>query len=233
MAGIATWGPEDQKEEQKQYESDKIESIYAALIKAQSKFSKISKNKENTYHKSKYADLSDCIESVREILFENDLGVVQTMRSNARGITCLHTRLIHLSGQWIESVIPLTPVKSDPQSLGGYITYMRRYTLNAIIMTASSDDDDDGEGSMDRDGKSNSYKSKKAIPLKIDGIAEIKALMGNDTNIQSKIVKEYGLKNINDLSKEKHQEVKDRVIKYKKALNTKKQEINNQMEGSL
>jgi ERF superfamily len=65
----------------------------------------------------------------------------------------LVTTLSHLSGEYIKSVLPLNPVKNDPQSMGAAITYARRYALAAIAGVCPSDDD--AESAMNRNGTHN------------------------------------------------------------------------------
>lgn len=61
----------------------------------------------------------------------------------------VRTRLIHSSGQWIESdlSIPVSMGKNSAQSIGIATTYARRYSLMAIAGVAP--DEDDGESLTD------------------------------------------------------------------------------------
>lgn len=52
-------------------------------------------------------------------------------------------RLLHSSGQWIESSLAL-PATSDPKALAANLTYSRRYLFVALVGVAG-DDDLDGE----------------------------------------------------------------------------------------
>jgi hypothetical protein len=54
----------------------------------------------------------------------------------------LTTSLIHKSGQWIESEMPLHLPKQDPQGQGSAVTYARRYAYMAILGLVADDDDD-------------------------------------------------------------------------------------------
>ena len=51
------------------------------------------------------------------------------------------TRLMHVSGQWLENEFTLPMVKSDPQAAGSAITYARRYALQALFGIPAVDDD--------------------------------------------------------------------------------------------
>jgi len=51
------------------------------------------------------------------------------------------TRLMHTSGQWIESTLWLPVGKADAQGVGAAITYARRYALQSILGVPAADDD--------------------------------------------------------------------------------------------
>lgn len=123
-------------------QSEKIDLLVKALIKAKSEFSKVEKQRENPFYKSKYADLGTIDEAVTPALHKNGLAVIQTTAIS--GIQpVLVTTLAHESGQFITGEYPLNPVKNDPQALGSATTYARRYSLSAML-TVVADDDDDG-----------------------------------------------------------------------------------------
>jgi hypothetical protein len=52
--------------------------------------------------------------------------------------------LCHKSGEHLVSEAVIAPAKNDIQSLGSYITYLKRYTYMSIIGVAVGEDDDDG-----------------------------------------------------------------------------------------
>ena len=69
------------------------------------------------------------------------------------------TTLLHTSGQWIAGAFPLVAVKPDPQAMGSAITYMRRYSLAAMVGVLT--EDDDGEAAMKRDGGGSAGPKRK------------------------------------------------------------------------
>lgn len=123
--------------------SDQINELAAALSKAQGELKNIEKGKINPHLKSKYADIADGLEVIRPVLAKHNLSVIQATDVNPdTGVFTLHTRLMHSSGQWIESTYPLMTGK--PQEQGSAITYARRYSLFSLIGTAGTNEDDDG-----------------------------------------------------------------------------------------
>lgn len=126
-------------------QSEQIDLLAAALVKAQAAMKPASMNKINPHFKSKYADLAAIIESLRKPLSDNGLAFTQTVRlwGDQVDSALLATTLLHTSGQWLRSEYPL-PTNATPQQLGSALTYARRYSLSAITGTAA-DEDDDGD----------------------------------------------------------------------------------------
>jgi hypothetical protein len=52
------------------------------------------------------------------------------------------TRIIHNSGEWIETGPLFLPAGAGPQEHGSAITYARRYSLSAALLVAAEEDDD-------------------------------------------------------------------------------------------
>lgn len=131
-------------------ESRELDKLYTSLAKAQLEMIPAKTTSNNPFFKSKYADLSSIVGASRKVLATNGLSVIQRIiRSGSAGMTLL-TRLCHSSGQWIESSMTVNPPKQDIQSLGSYLTYLRRYTYSAIVGVVTAGEDDDGEIAMGR-----------------------------------------------------------------------------------
>jgi hypothetical protein len=127
---------------------NKSESI-TNLAKSLTAFQKCVKNPANTadnpFYKSKYAPLSDILNLVRPLLSDCGLSVLQSPGGNGDSIS-VTTLLLHDSGEWIESDPVVTKAeKTTAQGAGSAITYLRRYSLSAVL-GISSEDDDDGNG---------------------------------------------------------------------------------------
>ena len=120
--------------------SETINEIAAALSKAQGEMSGAKKGAENPFFKSKYSDLSMVIEAISEPFSKNGLCYVQGAEFDENLIS-VTTRIIHNSGQWIESTTRLPPTKNDAQGYGSAITYAKRYGLQALCGVPSEDDD--------------------------------------------------------------------------------------------
>jgi hypothetical protein len=125
--------------------SDSIKLLATALLKAQGEFTGVLKDKTNPHFKSKYADLQAAISATEEPLRTNGLLVLQTpFGSNATQSAGVTTRLLHVSGEWIEGELELpagTQNRTDAQTFGSAITYARRYSYLGILGIAPEDDD--------------------------------------------------------------------------------------------
>ncbi len=139
--------------------SEQIQELAIAFAKAQGELKPAHKNSDNPYHKSKYADLADIWEPAREVLSKHGLSVSQLPEFiEGRGWVLVNL-LLHSSGQWIASELPLKPAKDDNQGFGATLTYMRRYGIGPLVGIVV-DDDDDGETA---DGRG---KTKNSLPKK-------------------------------------------------------------------
>ena len=128
-------------------ESAELGELFGALAKAQAAMETAGKDSANPFFKSRYADLSSIVKASRKALTSNGLCVVQTVRQ-VDGSQYLVTRLGHSSGQWMESRMEINPPKNDVQTIGSYITYLRRYAYASICGVVAADEDDDAEGAM-------------------------------------------------------------------------------------
>ena len=126
--------------------SEQIDQLATALAAAQAEMRNAKLNKQNPHFKSRYADLAEVRDTVTPALAKNGIAVMHGMDPTERGIDVV-TRLVHKSGQWIESRFPTNFDK--PQAMGSSITYGRRYNLSALTNIAA-DDDDDAETAQNR-----------------------------------------------------------------------------------
>lgn len=126
--------------------STELNELGKALAAAQAEMKNAKLNRVNPHFKSKYADLAEIRDTVTPALSKNGIAVVQGTDATDNGLV-VFTRLIHSSGQWIESRFPIPYDK--PQTMGSGITYGRRYTLSAVCNIAA-DEDDDGNAANEK-----------------------------------------------------------------------------------
>jgi hypothetical protein len=157
-----------------------MKELIAALIKAQSEFSPIKKNKTNPHFKSRYADLDEVLTAVLPALQNNGILLSQSMDIQ-EGIQGLSTMLYHVSGESIASFFKL-PEEGNPQKLGSLITYARRYSICAIL-GVTAEEDDDGNGA--KPGKPKPLMEQSTDLVKRAGLSQegIVLLLKSEFNV--------------------------------------------------
>lgn len=125
--------------------SDSIKTIAPALLAAKKAFKPALKTAENPHFKSKYVDLQSVVDATEDALSLNGLMLLQSPESSGEEkMVSVTSRLIHVSGEWIEGTVTLpsgTPNRYDAQTVGSAITYARRYSYMGILGIAPEDDD--------------------------------------------------------------------------------------------
>ena len=118
-----------------------MKAIATALVKAQKAFGPALKTSTNPHFKSKYADLSACVEAVIESLNDNGIMLMQQCHESESGVI-VETLFIHESGETFSAgKLHVPAAKQDPQGYGSALTYARRYSLMAACGIAPEDDD--------------------------------------------------------------------------------------------
>jgi hypothetical protein len=115
--------------------------VAAALVKAQKAFGPALKSSTNPHFRSRYADLSACVEAVIDALNDNGIALMQRVNPCDDGVV-VETVFIHESGETIHCGQLHVPAgKQDAQGYGSALTYARRYSLMAACGIAPEDDD--------------------------------------------------------------------------------------------
>ena len=115
--------------------------IASAFVKAQKAFGPALKSSTNPHFRSRYADLSACVEAVIDALNANGIALMQKTYECKDGVM-VETLFIHESGEVIEGGLLHVPAsKQDAQGYGSALTYARRFSLLAASGLAPEDDD--------------------------------------------------------------------------------------------
>lgn len=128
--------------------SDQLDKISAAIVKALGSIGGAAKSATNPHFRNTYATLENVVDASRDVLAEHGLAVMQGAGIVDNGKLHLDTRMVHASGQWIESEFTIPLVKMDPQATLAALTYARRGALMAILGMPAVDDD--GESAVGR-----------------------------------------------------------------------------------
>jgi hypothetical protein len=158
--------------------SEQIDKLAGALAKAQAAFTNPPRNREVQVRSDKgsysfaYATFDAILDVVRKPLTENELSYTQTVEFTEDGKPRVVTTLMHSSGQWIDSTLPLMLDRPGNQAFGSALTYAKRYALTALLGVAADEDDDansaDGNGIERKSDRSPQVKTAapSAIPPK-------------------------------------------------------------------
>lgn len=183
--------------------SEEIKELAIALVKFNSKVVSISKDAKNPQFRSEYVTLDTLIKETRPVLQEFGLSIMQFPLSKDSGEIGIQTLLLHESGQYLESEpLFMTPMKmktggvyevdKGAQAAGSLISYLRRYSYQAILNLNTGEDDD----------------GNKATPPQQLSEAQVKRLMaiGNKAGFKMddilKVCKaEYKVNRVEDLTK--------------------------------
>ena len=132
--------------------SDECDKLSGALAKAQAGFTTVAKNRTaggGTF-KYQYADYSDVLEMALPLLAKEGIAFLQPIHGDK--ISCL---MMHSSGQWIKASANC-PQAPKIQDQGSVFTYMKRYTMSALLgVSAQEDTDAQGVDTSKSNGKSN------------------------------------------------------------------------------
>jgi len=117
-------------------QSETIAKIAEALAKA--KMEKLPLKESGAGNRGKYSTLEDYEDAYEKPLAKNGISIVFTPSRLSATEMVLVTKLIHSSGEWFRSVLPIEasesgPIKSEEQGLGSSISYMKRYSYAAMM----------------------------------------------------------------------------------------------------
>ena len=190
--------------------SESIKEFATAFGLAQAEMGGVVKNKQNGGFKgadgkaSLYADLAAVIEVVKQPFCNHGLCFMQFPISNTDGMGVV-TRIMHTSGEWIESEFTMPLGKVTVHGSGSNFSYARRYALSSACGIPQTDDDGNAASlSVEPSVYIDDMQLKAVTDLLEETKADVKAFCIN-----------FEIPSTNKMPKEKF----DRAIA---ALNTKK-----------
>lgn len=184
-----------------------------ALVAAQSEFKIVGKEQEGRF---KYANYADLINSSRDILTKNGFSIMHSHTYN-EGITFLVTRLYHIHGHFEESLMPLYFDTKNPQSMGIYTTYAKRYAYAALIGLGEGKEDDFDDKPISTEKHLNNSSLHKDIISddQYDQLEIALSKLKDPSNFVTAIYKAYKITTLADLKSAKFDyvitSIKDRI----------------------
>ena len=192
-----------------------IGELFGALAKAQMEMEIAKQEARNPFFKSSYADLAAIVTASRPHLTKNGLCVIQKVVPNEKG-NYLHTVLGHTSGQWIESRMIINPPKNDIQTIGSYITYLRRYSYSAMVGVVSADEDDDGEKAMKEERKNKNQEPIGTSKISKEQLEIISNELEGHEEILESLLSGFKINKLSDLPSKKYKVCVERIREIKK-----------------
>jgi hypothetical protein len=118
-------------------------SATASLVQALAALDNVKANKINPAFKARYVSLDALLDSIKPVLLDHDLALIQTLVSQ-EGKVGVSTAFLHASGERFEFGTLLVKAEGlTAQQIGGAITYIRRQSIQTAC-GISVDLDDDG-----------------------------------------------------------------------------------------
>lgn len=187
--------------------SPTIGAIAGAIAKAQSEMTAAAKDSNNPHFKSRYADLASVIDACRPQLSKHGVAIIQLPGVAQSGVVSCTTILAHgESGEYFRCIAGLSMGKSDAHGYGSAITYLRRYTLQAMAGVAADDDDGNAAASA-------TPAATNAAPLvsedQVVMLISLCEAIGGD--VAQRICKAYNVKTLSQLPAATFDKVKARL----------------------
>lgn len=143
-----------------------MKQIAQSFVKAQKAFGPALKSSTNPHFRTKYADLSACVEAVIDALNDNGIAMIQHTHDCDNGVI-VETIFIHESGETLSNGrLHVPAAKHDPQGYGSALTYARRYSLMAACGIAPEDDDANAASKRKEEVKKPEPKPEPKAPAK-------------------------------------------------------------------
>lgn len=125
-------------------QSEHIEELMASLVKFQSELPTMPKDASGYGYK--YTDLDTIVKTIKPIMAKYNIAFMQSVGGVNEEKLTITTRIFSAGGQYIEDTVLLPEIQNaklnKAQVLGATITYMRRYTLCALLGITADEDVD-------------------------------------------------------------------------------------------
>lgn len=154
-------------------QSADVSALMTALAKAQGQIGDIERDRtvkvqarSGPGYEFKYATLSAIIKGIKKALSDNGIAYTQVLTFETNDRLYYLTTSLHFENQFISSVTPLIiGGEAGNQQFGSALTYMKRYTLAALVGVAA-DEDDDGNAADGNEVQAMQEAVRKAKPPK-------------------------------------------------------------------
>ena len=177
--------------------------LLAALAAAQGEIENATKNAKNPHFKNNYADLAECLNTIRPVFSAHGLAVIQSAGHFDGAMVTVTTIITHKTGGMISSESTCVPAKTDAQGIGAATTYLRRYSVAAMCGIAQEDDD----GQSARHDKSPTTKTMPSnLTIGDAEFAELNRLLDETGSDKAAFCQYFGIDSVAALPMQKYAE---------------------------
>lgn len=214
------------------YQSPETNQLDGAFSQAQLEYPEVSTNAKNKFDLTDYADLNVLRVNFLPILAKNGLSLsFFTKLDTKEGSRVLHTRLKHISGQWIETRERIIPDKNDDHTYASTLNFKKRHQMMALLGITIKGDryDDDAEVAMTSSRQSQikgtaaelkyDPKTESADTLNEHELTELDYELSEYPDIADMICTSYKIRRLSDLPRSKYRHVRDRIVRIKNQRN--------------
>ena len=121
---------------------DDLKELFTSIHCAQRHIKGAVRDSKNPHFKNEYASLEAVIDAVKPKLMDQDLFLTQHMGPMIDGKVSLTTMIGHMNGTAMISTATISRGRGQgEQADGSSISYLRRYTIAALLMVPVIDDD--------------------------------------------------------------------------------------------
>ena len=121
---------------------DDLKELFTSIHCAQRHIKGAVRDSKNPHFKNEYASLEAVIDAVKPKLIEQDLFLTQHIGPMIDGKVSLTTMIGHMNGTAMVSTATISRGRGQgEQADGSSISYLRRYTISALLMVPVIDDD--------------------------------------------------------------------------------------------
>lgn len=177
------------------------------------------KTKSGSSYTFDYTDLGGILDEAKKVFKENGLTIIQnayTSISDSKNLISVETMILHSSGEYVKSEPLQMAANTSIQDMGGQVTYMKRYSLSAMLGIATEKDDDangvsgnDYQQNNKRQGGNQSTSLSDKQVKRLYAIANTAGVTADD--VKKVIATKYQKQEIAQLTKQEYDEICSRL----------------------
>lgn len=181
-------------------------ALVSALVKTQLELTPPVKDKVNPRFKSRYCSLDSIYEACRIPLAKNGLSLSHSVEFLENKYS-LRTTLYHVSGEQINTVMPMFVSQLDSQGFASALTYARKYAVCSLLGLPTEEDDDGNEATSQQTVSRSAIPTKSNVCLSDAQCEEIDQLIEDDMELLNRILTGYEVTKLKNIPADKFDKI--------------------------